>query len=116
MLATRGFLMLPDNVPRYAASADDSLRPPPPGTPPPAPPVVITDLPGGREAVRVSGMGEVVRARDTLALAQGLARVIKSRADYVKPREEIRRLFSFERTMDGYEDLFRDAVQRRQSG
>ncbi len=33
-------------------------------------PVVVSDIPGAREPVRVSGMGEVVRQRDTLALAE----------------------------------------------
>jgi glycosyltransferase involved in cell wall biosynthesis len=73
-------------------------------------PVVVTDIPGAREAVRVSGMGEVVRPRDSLALATALARLLADRSRYVKPRPEIRERFSFQRTMDGYEALFRDAA------
>ena len=75
-------------------------------------PVVVSDIPGAREAVRVSGMGKVVHARDTLALGDALAEVIANRSDYVKPYEEILKTFSFSRTMDGYEALFNDAFER----
>ncbi|HEY8491832.1 MAG TPA: glycosyltransferase family 4 protein [Dehalococcoidia bacterium] len=74
-------------------------------------PVVVTDIPGAREAVRVSGMGEVVRPRDTLALARTLARVIQRRDEYVKPRERIMEIFNVQRTIDGYEALLRDAAE-----
>jgi glycosyltransferase involved in cell wall biosynthesis len=75
-------------------------------------PVVASDIPGAREAVRVSGMGEVVRPRDSLALAKGLAQVLTHRDQYVKPREEVLKVFSFERTMRGYEVLYHDAADR----
>jgi glycosyltransferase involved in cell wall biosynthesis len=75
-------------------------------------PVVASDIPGAREAVRVSGMGEIVRPRDSLALAKGLAQVLKDRERYVKPREEVLKVFSFERTMRGYEALYLDAAER----
>jgi glycosyltransferase involved in cell wall biosynthesis len=73
-------------------------------------PVVATDIPGAREPVRVTGMGEIVRPRDTLALAKAIARVVQERQRYVKPREEIERLFSFERTIQGYEEILAGAV------
>lgn len=73
-------------------------------------PVISTDIPGAREPVRVSGMGEVVRQRDALALAQAIARVVHNRAGYVRPRAEVSAIFNFERTIDGYESVLRDAA------
>jgi glycosyltransferase involved in cell wall biosynthesis len=75
-------------------------------------PVVASDIPGAREAVRVSGMGEIIRPRDSLALANGLGQVILNHDRYVKPREEIMRIFSFDRTMNGYDALLTDAAER----
>jgi glycosyltransferase involved in cell wall biosynthesis len=73
---------------------------------------VVSDIPGAREPVRVSGMGRVVRERDTLALAQAIADVVCNRERYVKPREEIAAIFNFEHTVDSYEALLKDAAQR----
>lgn len=75
-------------------------------------PVVSTDIPGAREPVRVSGMGEVVRQRDALALAQAVARVITNRPSYLRTRAEIEAIFNFDRTIDTYEAVLRDAAAR----
>lgn len=75
-------------------------------------PVIATDIPGAREPVRVSGMGEIVRPRDSLALATAIERVVKNRAQYVRPRSEISHYFDFARTLQGYEDLLTDAAER----
>jgi glycosyltransferase involved in cell wall biosynthesis len=75
-------------------------------------PVVVSDIPGAREPVRVSGMGRVVRERDTLALAQAIADVVCNRERYIKPRQEIAAIFNFERTVDSYEALLNDAAKR----
>ncbi len=74
-------------------------------------PVVVSDTPGGREAVRVTGMGEVVPRGDIPALAEALARVLSDPAAYIKPRQEIAAVFSLERTVDTYERLFRDGLE-----
>lgn len=76
-------------------------------------PVVATDIPGAREAVRVTGMGEIVPPRDSLALASGIARIVSDPRRYRKPREEIERLFSFEETMRGYEEILLNAAHGR---
>lgn len=73
-------------------------------------PVISTDIPGAREPVRVSGMGEVVPQRDALALAQAVARVVRNRPAYVRPRAEVSAIFNLERTIDGYESVLRDAA------
>ena len=69
-------------------------------------PVVATDIPGAREPVRVTGMGEIVPPRDTLALAQAIGRVIKHRDHYVRPRTEIAAIFDLDTTIRGYETAF----------
>lgn len=69
-------------------------------------PVVSTNIPGAREPVRVTGMGEVVPQRDTLALAKGIAKVVRHRTRYVRPRAEIEAIFDLSRTVDEYEREF----------
>lgn len=73
-------------------------------------PVVVSDTPGAREVVRVTGMGQIFPRGDIAALAAALDRVLTDRAAYVKPREEIAAAFSLERTVDGYEALFREGI------
>lgn len=70
-------------------------------------PVVPSDLPGVREAVRVTGMGVVAPPRDEPALAQALIEVMSNRDTYVRPRAEIAARFSVEATVDAYERVYR---------
>jgi len=79
-------------------------------------PVVATDIPGAREPVRVTGMGEIVPPRDSLALAGAIARIVSDPERYRKPREEIERLFSFERTVQGYEEILTNALHGQGRG
>jgi len=69
-------------------------------------PVVASNLPGVREPIRVTGMGEIVPSKDARALAEGIVRVLQNRAAYVRPRAEIEALFSLEQTVRQYEALF----------
>jgi len=69
-------------------------------------PVVASNLPGVREPIRVTGMGEIVPSKDARALAEGIVRVLQNRATYVRPRAEIEALFSLEQTVRQYETLF----------
>ena len=71
------------------------------GTPP-----VTTDIPGAREAVRVTGMGRLVRPCDPEALAEGLIEVLKDPARYTRSYEEVRRVFDTGRTVAEYEAMF----------
>ena len=68
-------------------------------------PVVTTDLPGVREAIRRTGMGEIVPARDAAALAAALVRVIRERGRYCQPRGVIAEVFDLERALDHFEGL-----------
>jgi glycosyltransferase involved in cell wall biosynthesis len=73
-------------------------------------PVVTTDLPGVRESVRVTGMGELVRPHDEGELANALARVITQRERYTTPRQDPHQVFRPERTIDAYERWFAELL------
>ena len=68
--------------------------------------VVASNLPGVREHIRMTGMGEIVPIKDARALADGIVRVLQNRAAYIRPRGEIEAMFSLERTVMEYESLF----------
>jgi glycosyltransferase involved in cell wall biosynthesis len=76
-------------------------------------PVVVSDTPGAREVVRVTGMGEIFSRGSVPALAEAIARVLADRGRYVKPREQIAATFNLERTVDGYEELLRAGMRQR---
>ena len=76
-------------------------------------PSIASALPGVRQPVEQTGMGEVVPIGDAGRLADAILRVTRRRADYLKPRAEIERRFSTARTIEGYEALFARLVQRR---
>lgn len=69
-------------------------------------PVVVSDIPGAREAVRVTGMGLRVPPGDARALAEGIVQVLQQRERYCRPREEIAAIFDPEETVCAYERLF----------
>ncbi len=71
-------------------------------------PVVATNLPGVRQPVTMTGMGEIVPIADAVGLAQGLVKVLRDPERYVKPREEIGRIFEMKHTVDEYEALFKE--------
>src|SRR5262245_4790430 len=76
-------------------------------------PVVATDLPGVREAVRRTGMGRIVPARDPAALAAALIDIIRNRARYVRPRRHIGEQFDFDRSVREYEEVFESSIVGR---
>ncbi len=69
-------------------------------------PVVATNLPGVRQPVTVTGMGEIVAIADSASLAGGIVMVLSNPGDYLKTREEIERLFDLRVTVAAYERLF----------
>jgi glycosyltransferase involved in cell wall biosynthesis len=71
-------------------------------------PVVASDLPGVREPVRWTGMGEVVPVGDSPALADALCRVLTDRDRYRRPRSEVALRFGLDQCLDRYEALFGD--------
>jgi glycosyltransferase involved in cell wall biosynthesis len=69
-------------------------------------PSVASDLPGVRQPVLTTGMGEVFAVGSSEALAESLVRVLSGRARYVRPAGEIESFFSSARTAELYEQLF----------
>ena len=74
-------------------------------------PVVASDLPGVREAVRRTGMGETVPPGDSATLAAALIRVLQRRHAYVRPRADVVRAFDVEQAIGQYESLFADVCR-----
>jgi glycosyltransferase involved in cell wall biosynthesis len=78
-------------------------------------PVVASNLPGVRQPVTMTGMGEVVQPGSAAALAEGIERVLCKRPTYVRSRAEIEARFDVERTVDAYLGLFEAEIARRRS-
>lgn len=74
-------------------------------------PCVASDLPGVRQPVLQTGMGEIAPIGDAAGLADAILKVLDHREKYVRPREEIAARFSTERTADEYEKLFEQLLQ-----
>ena len=74
-------------------------------------PAVASDLPGVREPVRMTGMGEIARAGDAADLAKKILAVLADPEHYRRPAAAVRALFSRDRTLSAYEDVYRSAVR-----
>jgi glycosyltransferase involved in cell wall biosynthesis len=79
-------------------------------------PSVASDLPGVRQPVRMTGMGRVVPVASGLGLAEGVIDVLRRRAEIVRPRNEIEAIFSLDRTVSAYEELFARLMARAPVG
>ena len=71
-------------------------------------PSVASNLPGVRQPVRLTGMGEIAAVGDAADLAEKLARVLESPGRYRVPRARIRETFSLDRTLSEYEQIYRE--------
>lgn len=69
-------------------------------------PSVASNLPGVRQPVLQTGMGEVAPVGDPNGLAKALLKVLDHPKRYHRSREEIAARFSTEQTVKGYEALF----------
>ncbi|MFQ5856762.1 MAG: glycosyltransferase family 4 protein [Anaerolineae bacterium] len=76
-------------------------------------PVVITDTPGAREGVRVTGMGRVVPTEKPQALGRALVDVMRNPREFVRSRSQVEQAYSFTETIDRYEKVFRNVVENR---
>lgn len=76
-------------------------------------PVIASSLPGVRQPIRMTGMGEVIPVGDSSALAQSLARILEDKARYVRPRAEIEAMFGLDQTVEAYERLFERELARK---
>ena len=75
-------------------------------------PSIASALPGVRQPVTMTGMGEIVPIGDSVALAEAILRVLNERGKYVRPRSEIEALFSTDRTAELYEQLFEGLLKQ----
>lgn len=75
-------------------------------------PVVASDLPGVRVPVQLTGMGEIVPVGDPDALGEAVIRVLRARADYVRPRAAIEARFDLNQTVTAYERLFEELTSQ----
>jgi glycosyltransferase involved in cell wall biosynthesis len=70
-------------------------------------PVVMTDIAGGRVPVTVTGMGKLAKQGDANSIGQAIVDILNAPENYIKSREDIETSFSFEETVNRYEELFR---------
>ena len=70
-------------------------------------PMVMTDISGGRVPVTVTGMGKLAKQGDWQSIGEATVEVLDNLDHYTKSREEIEAIFSFEETVNRYEQFFR---------
>jgi len=75
-------------------------------------PMIMTDIPGGRVPVTVTGMGKLAKQGSWESIGEATVEVLDNLDKYVKSREEIEQIFSFQRTVDGYEAIFRQYARK----
>lgn len=76
-------------------------------------PSIASALPGVRQPVLMTGMGEVVPIGDSGALADAVTRILNDRTSYLRPRSEIEALFNTTHTAELYERMFEDWLARK---
>jgi len=74
-------------------------------------PVVASDLPGVRQPVLTTGMGQIVPVADSASLAQAIIHQLRHPADYRMNSETIAAQYSPETTARHYEQLFNAILQ-----
>lgn len=75
-------------------------------------PVVMTDIPGGRVPVTVTGMGKLAKQGDAESIGQAVVDVLNDPDTYHFSREYIEEQFSFQETVDRYERIFRQHARK----
>ncbi|MDQ6894226.1 MAG: glycosyltransferase family 4 protein [Acidobacteriota bacterium] len=74
-------------------------------------PSVASDLPGVRQPVRITGMGEIARIGDANDLAAKIAKVLASPQTYRRTHAQVRGAFSIDRTCSEYEEAYEAAIR-----
>lgn len=70
-------------------------------------PVVMTDTPGGRVPVQVTGMGKLAQVGNWRSIGEAIVDVLNNPEQYHRSREFIEQQFSFTETVNRYENHFR---------
>lgn len=73
-------------------------------------PVVASDLPGVRVPVIETGMGKLAATGNSLELAESIIEVLQNRNAYIRPIEEIKSIYSIDKTLQLYTDLINRVV------
>lgn len=76
-------------------------------------PVVASDLPGVRQPVRMTGMGEIIPIGDSDQLAAALVRIFSQPDAYRKDTESIFKQFSPDEVAEAYEKLFEELLEEK---
>jgi len=76
-------------------------------------PMVMTDIPGGRVPVKVTGMGRLAKQGDAESIGEAVVEILNNPEAYHKPRIEIESIFSFQETVDGYERIFYEHARKQ---
>lgn len=71
-------------------------------------PMIMTDIPGGRVPVTVTGMGKLAKQGDWESIGEATVDVLDNLETYTKSRDYIEECFSFEETVNRYEQVFRE--------
>lgn len=69
-------------------------------------PMVMTNIPGGRVPVQATGMGRLAEAGNAESIGAAVVEVLNNLNHYTKSRKHIESVFSFQQTVDTYEELF----------
>lgn len=76
-------------------------------------PMVMTNIPGGRVPVTVTGMGKLAEPGNASSIGRAIVDVLNDLPAHTRTREEIQQIFSIQRTFDQYEELFLKYARRR---
>lgn len=79
-------------------------------------PAVASDLPGVRQPVRMTGMGEIVPVGDHIALAKAIIHILDKENSYRCPPEIIAKTFSPDQTAREYLRLYADLLAGKRGG
>ena len=76
-------------------------------------PVIASDLPGVRQPVLATGMGEIVQPRSAASVTEALTRLASARPDVVAGAAKARSLYAFDATLDKFAAVFEEAAGTR---
>ncbi|MEO1439131.1 MAG: glycosyltransferase family 4 protein [Chloroflexota bacterium] len=75
-------------------------------------PVMMTNIPGGRVPVQVTGMGRLAESGDHVSMGQAILEILENPAQFQHTRQQIEDCFSFEETVNQYEKFFHEYANR----